>query len=78
MNNLNNETVNDAAFKVVEESVWGAMGGAVSGAVVWAVRRAVYGAVHWAVKGAVKGAVRVAVYGDPHHPALQDFLREAR
>jgi hypothetical protein len=62
---------------------------AVSRALGWAVDRSVIGSAYWDVNRAVKGAMNEAVYGavrgavfqslnDQSHPALKDFLGEAR
>ena len=49
---------------------------AVHDAVYWTVNRVVYRAVDGAVEATVSGAVYWSVWGDPDHPALQDFLRK--
>ena len=69
-----------------------AVGDAVFWSAYWNVHVAVHGAVYWEVwhvwqalreagwrevTGAVDGAVRQPL-SDSEHPALQDFLREAR
>lgn len=77
--------VNRAVDGAVREAVDRAANEDVYRATDWAVRRAVYGAVWGAVRRAVNGAgywtvsraVDRAVWNDPEHPALADFLREA-
>lgn len=58
----------------VHDAVYGAMEATVSGAVYRTVDNAVSGAVY----RTVVDAVYWSVWGDPDHPALQDFLREVR
>ena len=64
--------VHDAVYWTVNRVVYRAVDGAVEAT----VNGAVYRTVDNAVSGAGYGAVADAVWGDPEHPALQDFLRK--
>ena len=64
--------VHDAVYWTVNRVVYWAAHGTVEST----VSGAVYRTVDNAVNGAGYGAVYWAVWGDPDHPALQDFLRK--
>jgi len=68
--------VHDAVYWTVNRVVYRAVDGAVEATVSGAVYRTVDNAVSGAVSGAGYGAVYWSVWGDPDHPALQDFLRK--
>jgi hypothetical protein len=69
---------NDAVYRAVNNAVYWNVHGAVNRAVYWAVNEAGNRAVVRATNGDVSGAVWGDVGQDPDHPALQDFLGEAR
>ena len=73
---MNNRT----AYWDVNRAVWGAVQWIVDAALGRAVNGAVWGAVEGAVEGVVHDAVSRdeagAMWQDPAHPAIQDFLRE--
>ncbi len=68
---------NEAVWGIVDRATYWALRGAMWDAVDRAMADAASDAVYRAVPRAMGGAVYEAV-NDSSHPALQDFLREAR
>jgi hypothetical protein len=69
-----NDAVNSAVGRVVWTSVNGAVRDEVRMNVYWSAKWALRVSLYWPVRGAVGWAVDE----DLPHPALQDFLEEAR
>lgn len=69
---MTNLKPNEAVFQTVCEAAYRA----VDNAVHWNVRGAVLRPVNRAVRRTVSQAEGWAVWDDPDHPALQDFMRD--